>query len=285
MCGIAGAWVQGITSNQNLSEDVLMMADTLVHRGPDDSGAWSDLSVGISISHRRLSVLDLSQEGRQPMESRDKRYVIVFNGEIYNHEALRSELSDVAWRGHSDTEVMLEIISCHGIERALEMFSGMFAFALWDRKQKSLCLARDRLGEKPLYYCWASGSFLFGSELKALRAHPSWREEINRDALSAYISYGYVPSPLTIYDGVFKLPPGCLLYVTAATDRNALPRQYWFAIEVAARMHETQFCGNDEEAVSELELLLRDTIAKQCIADVHLGAFLSGGSTLRWLSL
>ena len=215
MCGIAGF----ISSNHQNDIDGLVsrMASTLQHRGPDDHGTWVDEQVGIALGHRRLSVLDLSPAGKQPMVSASGRWVIAYNGEVYNHLDLRrrleAEQSDIGWRGHSDTETILACIDAWGIEATLKSSVGMFAFALWDREKRVLVLARDRLGEKPLYHGWQGDTFLFGSELKALQPHPSFKANVDRDALSLLLRHNCVPAPYSIYDGIYKLRPGHIVRI------------------------------------------------------------------------
>jgi asparagine synthase (glutamine-hydrolysing) len=259
------------------------MADTLRLRGPDDGGAWVDAEAGIALGHRRLAIIDLSREGHQPMHSSCGRYVIVFNGEVYNYQDIRHELEQesqgpaLPWRGHSDTEVALAAIGRWGIEAAVKRFIGMFAFALWDRTERVLYLVRDRMGEKPLYYGRMGGSILFGSELKALRAHPAFKGQIDRDALALYLRHNCIPAPYSIYRGIFKLPPGTML---AVADRDAsfpVPVQYWSAREAAEHGVAEPFAGSTEEAIITLDGLLRDAVRFQMVADVPLGAFLSGG--------
>ena len=215
MCGLVGFWNPAGLQAQPAKQLVAALAERLVHRGPDDQGEWVDGAAGIALGHRRLAVIDLSAAGHQPMTSGSDRYVIAFNGEIYNHLELRKELDRAgtppAWRGHSDTETLLAAFDRWGIETALGKTVGMFAFALWDRQQRTLTLARDRLGEKPLYYGWQGGVFLFGSELKALRAHPEFHADVDRGALSLYMQYGYIPAPASIYRNVYKLMPGCFM--------------------------------------------------------------------------
>src|SRR6266446_9995417 len=210
MCGLTGYWKDGGAPAAEFEEQVARMADTLVHRGPDDSGTWVDAESGIALGFRRLAILDLTPAGHQPMHSASGRFVIVFNGEIYNFAGLRKELHALGhkFRGGSDTEVMLAAVEEWGLEAATKRFAGMFAFALWDRKERSLALARDRLGEKPLYYGWAGQTFLFGSELKALRAHRDFRAEVDRGALTLFLRHGAVPAPYSIYKGIRQLPPG-----------------------------------------------------------------------------
>jgi asparagine synthase (glutamine-hydrolysing) len=279
MCGIAG-FLGPPLDPDTLAHRAVAMADTLRHRGPDDQGVWTDPEVGLALAHRRLSILDLSAAGRQPMIDHGERYLIVFNGEIYNHDVLRQTLDprrSMPWRGHSDTEVLLAAIATWGVVGALQRSVGMFAFALWDRQQRRLTLARDRLGEKPLYYGWQDGVLLFGSELKALRAHPAFRASIDRDALAMLLRHAYVPTPHSIYRGIHKLPPGTCLTLAAATRSDARPIPYWSARAVAERGQSEPFRGSAAEAAEELEHLLLDSTRLQMIADVPLGAFLSGG--------
>jgi asparagine synthase (glutamine-hydrolysing) len=287
MCGFAGFIHLGSRqAADNLRATVRGMTDTLLHRGPDDEGVWVDSEAGVALGHRRLSVIDLSPEGRQPMQSACGRYVIAFNGEIYNFRQIRKELeaeSEVrGWRGHSDTEVMLAAFSTWGFRKALERFNGMFAFALWDRSNRCLYLARDRLGEKPLYYGGVGNSFVFVSELKALKAHPGFRPEVDRGALALYVRHAYVPAPYSIYKGIRKLPSGAWLEVpgkAVAQGRcGALePARYWSARQAAESGIRDPFRGDPHSAVDELDHLLRDAIALRMEADVPLGAFLSGG--------
>jgi len=257
------------------------MANGVTHRGPDDSGTWLDESAGVALGHRRLSIQDLSPLGHQPMVSASGRYVVAYNGEIYNFCQLQQELQSrgYTFRGHSDTEVLLAAVEAWGVEGALERFVGMFAFALWDREDRVLFLARDRLGEKPLYYGWQGGSFLFASELKALRQHPAWEGEVDRDALALYMRHNYVPAPWSIYRGIRKLLPGTLLRIPAGLRPGELPEPlpYWSAVEVAEAGLLHPFEGSEAEAVEALDRLLRETLGDKMISDVPLGAFLSGG--------
>lgn len=279
MCGIAGYWQTGTP----FDADVLRrMAAAISHRGPDDEGTWRDDFTGIALAHRRLSILDLSPAGHQPMSSMAGRYTIVFNGEIYNHLELRKELQGNHWRGHSDTETLLAAFERWGVEDTLQRCVGMFALALWDRESQALTLARDRLGEKPLYYGWQNGAFLFGSELKALKAHPAFVGEINRDALTLFLRHSTIPSPYSIYTGIQKLPPGT--YWQASLVKGRLPTGepgkltvYWSAREAAERGQRNMFSGTDSEAKETLEYVLGRSIDGQMLADVPLGAFLSGG--------
>jgi asparagine synthase (glutamine-hydrolysing) len=260
-----------------MQQQVQQMSETLLHRGPDDGGTWVDAEVGIALGHRRLSILDLSPEGHQPMHSACGRYVIVFNGEIYNFLELRRELEALGhrFRGRSDTEVMLASFSQWGLERAVQRFNGMFAFALWNCQERILHLGRDRLGEKPLYYGCIGETFLFGSELKALKAHPKFQAEINRDALALFVRHNCIPAPYSIYQGIYKLPPGTVLTWKGFGDLTTLP--YWSAREVVEFGTSKPFVGSDSEAIAKLETLLQDAVALRMAADVPLGAFLSGG--------
>lgn len=280
MCGVAGFLdVSGETGRG--PEIVREMAERIIHRGPDDLGIWTDGP--IAMAHRRLSIIDLSQAGHQPMQSACGRYVIVFNGEIYNFQDVRHELeadsyfAEVVrqWRGRSDTEVVLAAIGCWGFVDALRRLVGMFAIAIWDRKEHQLFLARDRMGEKPLYYGRQGNVLLFGSELKALRAHPAWQGEVDRGALSLLMRHNYIPAPYSIYRDIHKLPPGS--YLRATTSGDVQVRQYWSLAEVGKRMRVSRFQGSEKEAIDELEKLLSSAIAGQMVADVPLGAFLSGG--------
>jgi asparagine synthase (glutamine-hydrolysing) len=283
MCGISGFYDPFRRSGPSEMESVTArMASTLEHRGPDDSGVWVDADAGIALSHRRLSILDLSAEGHQPMFSADGRLAIVFNGEIYNFAALRGELESLghSFRGHSDTEIMLAAITQWGLEGAVGRFVGMFAFALWDRQERTLHLARDRMGEKPLYYGWVNGAFLFASELKALRAHPQWRGEVDRNALTLFLRHNYIPAPHSIYQGLCKLMPGTVLSLPAALARPGelpVPIPFWSMKSVAETGAANPFAGSESEAADELEKLLKKAIGQQMVADVPLGAFLSGG--------
>lgn len=257
-----------------------LMATAIAHRGPDGDGAWTDQGAGVALAHRRLSVVDLSAAGNQPMVSARGRFVLAYNGEIYNHLDLRRELESSsaapAWHGHSDTETLLAVIEAWGIEATLKRSVGMFAFALWDREARSLVLARDRAGEKPLYYGWQGDVFLFGSELKALRAHPAFNAAVDRGALALLLRHNYIPAPYSIHQGIFKLPPGTWLQM-AQGQREARPQAYWSLAEVAERGMANPFAGSDGEAVDELARLMGKAVAGQQVADVPLGALLSGG--------
>jgi asparagine synthase (glutamine-hydrolysing) len=261
---------------------VRQMSDTLLHRGPDDEGSFVDEAAGLALGFRRLSIIDLSPEGHQPMTSKDGRYVLIFNGEIYNFQELRRELEDLGhgFRGHSDTEVMLAAFTQWGFEPAIKRFNGMFALALWDKRERVLRLTRDRIGEKPLYYGFSGSTFLFGSELKALRAHPDFKAEINRDALALFLRYNYIPAPYSIYQGIYKLTPGTYLSLNercSSLGQLPEPRAYWSAREAAEAGTASPFEGTQSQAITELEALLTDAVGLRMVADVPLGAFLSGG--------
>ncbi len=254
------------------------MTDAIVSRGPDDAGVWVDAEAGIALGHRRLSILDLSPLGHQPMTSACGRFVIVFNGEIYNYQELRADLetSGHAWRGHSDTEVMLAAFAQWGMLEATRRFNGMFAFALWDRRERVLHLGRDRLGEKPLFYGRVGGTLVFGSELKALRRFPGFDAAVDRASVCALLRYSYVPDPHCIYEGFHKLPPASLLSLRLP-DEEAKPRLWWSLREVIERGQTTPFTGTETEAMDAFESLLKRAVGQRMVADVPLGAFLSGG--------
>jgi asparagine synthase (glutamine-hydrolysing) len=274
MCGIAGFWDS--RGGMDLIHTARLMGNAIWYRGPDDHGEWADPSVGLALAHRRLSIIDLSQEGHQPMTSASGRYVIVFNGEVYNFEELRAQLPGVHWLGHSDTEVMLAAFEKWGIRGAVERFIGMFAFAVWDRQERELYLVRDRLGIKPLYYGHSNGVLLFGSELKALRAHPAFDCEINRGALLLLMRHNYIPQPYSIYEGISKLPPGSILRLSSSANL-AEPERYWSAQAVAERGVSNLVPDDEKEALERLLQLLKDSVRLRMVADVPLGAFLSGG--------
>ncbi len=289
MCGIAGTWFPGARDDASLHALGARQGEAIAHRGPDDAGTWADPGAGLVLSHRRLSILDLSAEGHQPMLSRDGRWALIFNGEIYNHGALRAELATLGhrFRGHSDTEILLAAISEWGVEQALQRGNGMLALAAWDRKQRRLWLARDRMGKKPLYYGFAGdGALVFGSELSALRAHPALETKVDPDALALLLRLDYIPAPWSILRGVHKLPAGCLLSLdtaalqagASALDPVATPRRWWDSLAAQREAIAHGFAGGDQEALDTLDVLLREATAMRMEADVPLGAFLSGGT-------
>jgi len=281
MCGFVGFFGGDSHFNKGNSEAVLKcMADKIINRGPDDDGYWFNSEKNIGLGHRRLSIVDLSPAGHQPMHSASDRYVIAFNGEIYNHTQIRKELmaSSVTpvWRGHSDTETLLAGFDAWGIEATVKRASGMFAFAVWDNNENILVLGRDRIGEKPLYYGWQGDAFLFGSELKSFKQHPNFRAEINRDSIAILLRHNYIPAPYSIYQGISKLEPGCLLSVSSTTKEPKV-WSYWSSSDAIVAGVQVPFTGTPDDAVDELERLAKLAIKQQMMGDVPLGAFLSGG--------
>ena len=280
MCGIAGIF--GGSAGVE-PETVRRMADALAHRGPDDEGVWVDAEARIGLGHRRLAIVDLSEAGHQPMQSPGGRYLISFNGEIYNHADLRARLRaegrEPQWRGHSDTETLLASVEAWGVNKTLRRASGMFALALWDRSERELILARDRLGEKPLYYGRANGpqsAFLFASELKSLHRYPEFQPEIDREALGLLVRYLAIPAPHSIYRGISKLLPGSMLTLRSPAAEPMVDR-YWSGAEVARSGVENPITSGPEAVADELEQVLERAVGRQMMSDVPLGAFLSGG--------
>jgi asparagine synthase (glutamine-hydrolysing) len=280
MCGIVG-FAGPSASQQDARQVLAQMTALLAHRGPDDEGLWLDPPAGIALGHRRLSILDVTSAGHQPMSCRCGRHVVSYNGEIYNYRGLRADLEahGALFRSQSDTEVLVEAICAWGLEAALGRIEGMFAIAAWDVGQRTLSLARDRSGIKPLFYGWSDGAWLFASELKALAAHPSFRASVNRDALILYFRLGYVPPPLSIYEGFYKLPPGTYLTLRPDTRQADLPapKAFWSLKSVVQEGMSRPLIADDADAATQLERLLLDSVQRQRIADVPVGAFLSGG--------
>lgn len=278
MCGITGFF--GQFDKEQMPVVATAMAERIAYRGPDDFGVWVDSDAGIALAHRRLAIVDLSPAGHQPMLSESGRFVLVFNGEIYNHLELRQQLLQqgklVAWRGHSDTETLLAAIEAWGLQVTLQACVGMFAIALWDTQEKTLSLARDRFGEKPLYFGWQNGMLLFGSELKAIGAHPSFERRINRDAVALLLRYNYIPAPYSIWQGVHKLPPASIISIRSG-QTDAQPEAYWSLAEVAEAGQKSTFSGTESDAVEAVQNVLIQSIRGQMLADVPLGALLSGG--------
>lgn len=277
MCGLTGLWRVGGGPTDDLAAVARCMAGTLVHRGPDDGGVWVDPDAGVAFGFRRLAILDLSPAGHQPMCSTGGRLVGLFNGEVYNFRELRAELEaqGAQFRGSSDTEVVLAAVEAWGFRRAVERLWGMFAIAVWDREARTLWLARDRMGKKPLYYGHLASGFVFGSELKALCAHHEFAREVDEMAVALFLRHGYVPAPWAIYRGARKLPPGH--YAVVRDGDVAEVRPYWDVVAVAARGSADSLPDEPEAATDELEALLGDAVARRMVADVPLGAFLSGG--------
>ena len=282
MCGFSGVFNH--RESGNIVEAIHRMNDSITHRGPDDSGVWVDQNARLALGHRRLSVVDLSQAGAQPMHSIDGRYVIVFNGEIYNYNDLRNQLESQGlapqWKGHSDTEILLACLSVWGVETTVERAVGMFAFALWDRNDHVLTLVRDRVGEKPLYWGWQGDMLVFGSELKAIKACPGFVGDIDRDALTLLLRHNCIPAPYSIYKGIQKLCPGHIISLPLKdlpAAKNTSSTAYWSVNQVVAKGISAPFTGSPEQAVDAIEGQLSDSIKQQMISDVPLGAFLSGG--------
>ena len=287
MCGIAGyvggAW---LTSADSVEQQLAVMADALTPRGPDSAGYWSDPEQTIALAHRRLAIIEPSETGHQPMMSASGRYVISFNGEVYNHLDLRKRLSNggsnkITWRGRSDTETLIAGIETWGLSETLKKSVGMYAFALWDREEQILSLVRDRIGEKPLYYGYQRGVFLFGSELKALKMHPAFEGEVDRDAITLQLRHSYIPTPYSIYKGIKKLPPGTFIKLLVSNGRlsgiEPEPVSYWSLGDAINDGINNPFDGSETDAVDALDGLLSASVRQQMVADVPLGAFLSSG--------
>ncbi|MDB9872652.1 asparagine synthase (glutamine-hydrolyzing) [Alphaproteobacteria bacterium] len=275
MCGIAGFFGQV----QSPKKCLTMMANTIIHRGPDFQNIWFDKNLGIGLAHTRLAILDLSQAGNQPMQSENSKFTIVFNGEIYNHQELRKELELLGnknWKSRSDTETLLVSFEEWGIETTLKKTKGMFAIAIWDNHNRTLSLARDRIGEKPLYYGWVNHQFVFASELKAMKKFPGFCNQINREALALFLQFNSIPAPHSIYENIFKLNPGCIVTLNGHTGLLS-ESVYWSTLEVYKEGKNNVFNGSPQEAVNTLETILLESISLQSQADVPLGVFLSGG--------
>lgn len=279
MCGFAGVWIDGSRSEGALRETTERMIGPIAHRGPDDEGVWTEPEAGVGLGFRRLAIIDLSEQGHQPMRSASGRFTLVFNGEVYNHGSIRQVLERDGWsfRGHSDTEVICAAFERWGIEPAVQKFVGMFAMAVWDAERRELSLIRDRLGIKPLFYSHRPGRVTFGSELKALTADPEFDRSVDGDALGAYLRYLYVPAPQTIYRSARKLMPGHILTLRSPRDPAPASSPYWSLSEAYRLGGASRFEGSDEEAVTELTTLLSDAVRLRMQADVPLGALLSGG--------
>lgn len=277
MCGFTGYWSLTSPADPELAK---VMGDAIRHRGPDAGHVWLDERREIAFAHRRLAIIDLSESGHQPMVSACGRYTIIYNGEIYNHLDLRQELASAgaspSWRGHSDTETLLAALANWGVEKCLAKLNGMFAFALWDAQDRALYLARDRMGEKPLYYGVIGGTLFFGSELKSFKFHPAWAGEIDRSALASFLRFNYVPGDRSIYCNIGKLQPAHFIRITGPQLPLARPICYW-DINQAARNGMVAKRRHESDLTDELEALLRDSVERRMMSDVSLGAFLSGG--------
>lgn len=276
MCGIAGF---AFGAQKNLSDVLSAMTDKLSHRGPDGAGTWIDEQAQIYFGHRRLAIVDLSLHGQQPMHSNCGRYVITYNGEIYNFKELQQTLKSKGYvfQSDSDTEVLLSAISCWGVLQTLQECDGMFAFAIWDKQEKTLYLARDRFGEKPLYYGWINNTLVFASELKALREFPGFNPAINRDAVTLYLKYGYVPTPHTIYQDIHKLPPGHLFISKEKNANKPVPQAYWSLANTIERSSNKLLMADEPQLIKQGYDLLKNTVANRMMGDVSSGALLSGG--------
>lgn len=278
MCGIVGFFSKNLKNNEEICNKML---EAIHHRGPDDSGIWKD-DLGMVFGHKRLSILDVSPLGHQPMLSNCGRYMIVYNGEVYNYKQIRKELEgyNFKFKGNSDTETILAAISFWGIEKAVERFIGMFAFAIWDKQERKLFLVRDRAGIKPLYYGFQGASFIFGSEVSAFRQHPDFKNDIDINALDTFFRMSYIPTPYSIYKNIFKLEPGTILSLSIddlGEGKLSQPTKYWSAEKIYSNAASNPFEGSYDEAINQLELLLKDSVLLRMISDVPLGAFLSGG--------
>lgn len=278
MCGIAGFVAE--FNIEDRRKTIKSMTDMIIHRGPDGEGLWIDDNSGVTLGHRRLSIIDLSRAGHQPMSSASERFVISYNGEIYNAGSLKEKMEKeghvINYRGTSDTEILLEAFEYYGIEDTLSFVKGMFAIALYDRQDKKLYLTRDRVGEKPLFYGFINGQFVFASEINCIKCFPGFNSVIDQDAVVQFVHYGYIPAPKTIYKGINKLMPGCVLELSFPYKETKV-WPYWELINVARRGESNPFRGSFEEAVEELDRLMTESVKGQMISDVALGAYLSGG--------
>ncbi|MDE5931907.1 MAG: asparagine synthase (glutamine-hydrolyzing), partial [Lachnospiraceae bacterium] len=276
MCGIAGFCNGDFDWRKNIEK----MNERMYHRGPDAAGIWASDDKQVVLGHRRLSIIDLTSGGTQPMESHDGRYVIAYNGEIYNYPVIKEKLIRekrvTAFKGTSDTEVLLEAVSAYGLEETLKMCKGMFGIALYDKKERALFLARDRVGEKPLYYGFVGKTFVFASELGAISCLDTFRNSINKGVLETYFRYGYIPAPYSVYENIYKLEPGRILKLDSPFQKYEIST-YWSMKDIARYGQTHLFQGSEQEAAEELERLLKNAIRGQMAADVPVGAFLSAG--------
>lgn len=278
MCGLTGFWeFSSLNAAEKQKSFLKKMTSAITHRGPNSDGIWQDEAHNVNLGHRRLSIIDLTQAGHQPMISQNGQLTLIYNGEIYNHKDLQQELSQdgISFKGHSDTEILLEALAHWGIDKTLSKLIGMFAFALWDRKAKKMILARDRLGIKPLYYGIMQNTLFFGSELKSFKAHNKWSGDLDPKAANLYFKYGFIPAPYSIYQNIFKLKPGH--YITYQADQSFSEHCYWDARAKAEYGLKNPLQGSFEENTDQVEALLKDAIERRMVADVPLGCFLSGG--------
>ena len=282
MCGICGFYSK---NSLNFNNTILNMNSAISHRGPDSSGFWQDNDSGIVLGHQRLSIIDLSEAANQPMMSSSGRFVLTYNGEIYNYLEIREELqklnSIIKWKSSSDTETLLEAIDFWGIEKTIKKIVGMFAFAVWDRKHRRLILARDRIGEKPIYYGWQGNGdrrvFIFGSELKALKVHPEFNRAINREAVALQLRHNYIPDPYSIYENIYKLLPGHYIELSNQDLKKGFlprPKTYWSVTDCVIQGANNQFKSDEIELQKVLKKNLKLSIKRQMISDVPIGAFL-----------
>jgi asparagine synthase (glutamine-hydrolysing) len=282
MCGITGFYNPTGFATDEQNAHIVRMREALRHRGPDDGGEWINMEAGIALGHQRLSIQDLSPAGHQPMMSHSSRYTMVFNGEIYNHLEMRKDIDsshNVTWKGHSDTETLLVSFDLIGLRKTLENSVGAFAIALWDQETKVLSLARDRMGEKPLYYGWQNGVFLFGSELRSMRKHPAFEDVINRDIIIHYLQNGSIVAPHSIYESVYKVLPSAYIEIKTCSDDRTMPEPvyYWSLDNIARTGDRSPLSGSNDELVDGLEEVINEAVSLQTISDVPLGAYLSGG--------
>jgi asparagine synthase (glutamine-hydrolysing) len=280
MCGIAGALSLRRRPAEEVAAELARMAEAIKHRGPDDQGVWYDTDAGVGFSHRRLAIIDLSPLGHQPMTSASGRYTITYNGEIYNYQAVRKELlaNGISFKGSSDTEVLLSAIERWGLLGALTRSDGMFAFGLWDREQRVLSLVRDRFGEKPLYYGQFKDALVFGSELQALRQHSAWAVDVDRNALALLMRYDCIPAPHSIFRQVRKVPPGAVINVRIRESGFVVEEHpFWQSKKIIEEANRHSFPGSANDAVEQVKSALEQAVQRRMVADVPLGAFLSGG--------
>tara|TARA_B100001057_G_scaffold264273_1_gene264375 strand:- start:2426 stop:4396 length:1971 start_codon:yes stop_codon:yes gene_type:complete len=280
MCGIVGLISPNINSETKLKSEIMKMSNRISHRGPDSDGFWLDVKNNLALGHKRLSILDLSSNGNQPMISSNRRYVIVFNGEIYNHLQIRKYIvnSNINWKGNSDTETLLEAINILGIKKALNLCIGMFAFGLWDTQEKTLTLVRDRFGEKPLYYGWVNNCFVFSSELKSIKSLSGFNNKVSRNAIAQYLQFNYIPSPLSIYENIYKLEKSKIIYLKPTLNKviEIKSERYW-SLDNIIKKSKNKMLTDEKETIKLIKNSIKDSVKLQMISDVPIGSFLSGG--------